>query len=201
MPWPSFTPLTQHRKGSGYLLGAVEGTPLPVLTAAGGKFTNSWDSAWKQLGRTSEDGINITHGQETAQFTSSQELYPFMSNVTSRATNVSFTLYDYNQFNMQVALNGGNWSVTGSGASQIAEYKPANPGQETYTMLAWIGPNDDEVYIFYKTFSSAEVSMDMTRDDPRPLPLNMQCVQPLASIDNKPYKYANAGSSFNNLAL
>ncbi len=198
MAWPTFTPNDDHRTGSGFLLAAVEGTPLPTFTVSGGKFTNSWDAAWKQLGRTSDDGINITHGQETANYTSSQELYPFITKTTSKQTNVSFTLYDYNQFNIQVALNGGNWSVTGSGLNQMAEYKPAEPGDEQYSMLAWIGPDDDEVYIFYKVFSSAEVSMDMTRDDPRPLPLNMQCVQPLSSVDTKPYKFVSAGTKYNN---
>ncbi len=197
MPWPVFTPNDDHKVGSGFLLAAVEGTPLPTFTVANGKFTNSWDSAWKQLGRTTEDGINITFGQENATYTSSQEAYPFLTKVTSRSANVSFTLYDYNQYNMQVALNGGNWSLTGSGLNQFARYTPANPGEEIYTMLAWIGPTDDEVCIFYKTFSSAEVSMDMTRDEPRPLPLNMQAAMPLASVANRPFHWFNAGNTWN----
>lgn len=198
MAWPVFTPNDRHRTGSGFLLAAPEGSTVPDFTAAGGKFTNSWDAAWKQLGRTSEDGISITFGQENASYTSSQEQFPFLTKVTQRSANVSFTLYDYNQFNIQVALNGGNWSVTGSGASEIATYTPANPGEEIYTMLAWIGPNDDEVYVFYKTFSSAEVSMDMTRDDPRPLPLNMQAQQPDASVASRPYLHKVAGGSYAN---
>ena len=196
MAWPIFTPLDRHKVGSGFLLGAVEGTALPVFTAAGGKFTNTWDTAWKQLGRTTEDGINITFGQENASYQSSQEAYPFLTKVTSRSVNVGFTLYEYNKQNMKMALNGGNWSVTGSGATEVATYTPALPGQETYSMLAWIGPNDDEVCLIYKAFSSAEVSMDMTRDDPRPLPLNMQAQQPLAAISNVPYRWYVAGDAY-----
>lgn len=196
MPWPTFTPNDRHRTGSGFLLAAPEGTAIPTFTASGSKFTNSWDAAWKQLGRTSEDGISLTFGQENASYTSSQEAFPFLTKVTQRSANVSFTLYDYNKYNVQVALNGGNWSVTGSGATEIATYTPPNPGEEIYTMLAWLGPQDDEVYIFYKTFSSAEVSMDMTRDEPRPLALNMQAQQPLASVANRPFLHKVAGGTY-----
>lgn len=198
MPWPTFTPNDRHRTGAGFLLAAPEGSTVPTFTAAGGVFTNTWDPAWLQLGRTSEDGINITFGQENATYTSAQESFPFMAKVTSRSANVSFTLYDYNQFNIQTALNGGNWSVTGTGGAEIAEYTPALPGDETYTMLAWIGPNDDEVYIFYKTFSSAEVSMEMTRDDPRPLPLNMQAVMPDVEVSTRLYYHSVSGGSYAN---
>ncbi len=197
MPWPVFTPNDDHRTGSGFLLAAVEGTPVPTFTVSGGKFTNSWDAAWKQLGRTTEDGINITMGQESASYSSSQEIYPFLTKTTSRSANISFTLYDYNQTNIKVALNGGNWSVTGSGLNQFAQYTPANPGEETFTMLAWIGPNDDEVCILYKSFSSAEVSMDMTRDEPRPLPLNMQANLPSPTVANRPFHWFTAGANYN----
>lgn len=196
MAWPVFTPLDRHRTGSGFLLAAVEGTPLPTFTSVNGVFTNSWDSAWKQLGRTTEDGISLTFGQENASYTSSQEAYPFLSKVTSRSVNASFTLYDYNQNNVKVALNGGNWSVTGSGSAQVSKYTPANPGEETYTMLAWIGPEDDEVTLLYKAFSSAEVAMDMTRDEPRPMPLNMQGTMPLASVANRPWNTFVAGQTY-----
>lgn len=196
MPWPIFVPNDQHRQGSGFLLAAPEGSTVPTFTSVGSKFSATWDSAWKQLGRTSEDGISITHGQENASYTSSQEAYPFLSKVTSRSINVSFTLYDYNQFNIQVALNGGNWSATGTGAAAVNKYTPANPGEETFTMLAWIGPNDDEVIIVYKAFSSAEISMDMTRDDPRPLPLNMQGALPDAVVANRPWNEWTAGQGY-----
>ncbi len=196
MVWPVFTPNDDHRIGSGFLLGAVEGTVVPTFTAAGSVFTNSWDTAWKQLGRTSDDGITITHGQENAQFTSSQEAYPFISRVTARAINVSFTLYDYNQYNFKVALNGGNWTASSSGSSQVSTYAPANPGAETYTMLAWIGPNDDEACIIYKAFSSAEIAMDMKRDDPRPMALNMQGLLPATSVATRPYNWFTAGQNY-----
>lgn len=198
MAWPTFTPNDRHRTGAGFLLAAPEGTQLPTFTAAGGVFTNDWDSAWKQLGRTSEDGINITHGQENATYTSAQEAYPFLSKVTSRTANISFTLYDYNQFNVQMALNGGNWSTAGSGAAEIATYAPPNPGEETYSMLAWIGPQDDEVYIFFKTFSSAEVAMEMTRDDPRPMAMNMQAVMPEVEVSTRLFDHKVAGGAYSN---
>ncbi len=95
MAWPKFTPNAQHRdKGSGFLLAAPEGTPIPALGTgiSGGKFTATWDAAWKQLGRTSEDGINITFGQESASYSSSQEAYPFITKTTSRSATASFTL-------------------------------------------------------------------------------------------------------------
>lgn len=197
MAWPVFTPNDQHRdKGSGFLLAAPEGTPIPTFTVTNGVYDNSWDSAWKQLGRTSEDGISIAHGQENVSFSSSQEAYPFISKVTSRAINVSFTLYDYNQFNVQVALNGGNWSTTGSGSAQTAKYTPANPGEEEYTMLAWIGPEDDEVVLVYKCYSSAEVTMEMKRSDPRPLALNMLGLLPLVSVADRPWNLFNAGGTY-----
>lgn len=200
IPWPTFTPNDRHRTGAGFLLAAPEGSTVPTLTSVGGKFSATWDAAWVQLGRTSEDGISITHGQENATHTSAQEFYPFLTKVTSRSVNVSFTLFDYNQRNIQVALNGGNWSTAGTGAAEVATYVPALPGQETYTMLAWIGPNDDECTIFYKTFSSAEVTMDMTRDDPRPLPLNLQATMPLASVSTVPFHHRVAGGSYANPA-
>lgn len=202
MAWPQFVPNAQHRdKGSGFLLAAPEGTPVPDLGVgvAGGKFTATWDAAWKQLGRTSEDGINITFGQESASYSSSQEAYPFITKTTSRSATAAFTLYDYNQFNIQVALNGGNWAVSGSGASQFAKYTPANPGEDTYTMLAWIGPTDDEVCIFYKASSTAEVSMDMSRDDPRPLALTMTAILPEVAVADRPLHWFTAGVGYNNL--
>lgn len=198
MPWPVFTPNDRHRTGAGFLLAAPEGTTVPTITAASGKFSATWDAAWKQLGRTSEDGISITHGQENASHTSAQEFYPFLTKVTSRSVNISFTLFDYNQFNIQTALNGGNWSTAGTGTSEVATYVPALPGAEIYTMLAWLGPKDDELMIFYKSFSSAEVTMDMTRDDPRPLPLNMQAVMPATSVSTVPFRHLVAGGSYAN---
>lgn len=199
MPWPTFSPtpgnVVEHT-GSGFLLAAPLGTPFPSFTAAGGKFTNSWDAAWVNLGRTTEDGITWSFGQDNASYTSSQEFYPFLSKVTGKTVNCSFTLYEYNKYNMQVALNGGNWGVTGSGLTEIATYTPALPGAEIYTQLAWIGTGDQEVILMYKCFSSAEVSMEMKRDDPRPLAMNMQAVQPDAAISALPFRIYGAGGVY-----
>lgn len=200
MAWPTFTPLDKVRKGSGFLLAAPEGTAVPTITAVDGELSATFDPAWKQVGRTTEDGITINHGQETTEHSSSQEAYPYLSFVSSKSASVAFTLVEHDKKNLKLALNGGNWSTTSSGATQVDQFTPANPGDEEYAMLAWIGPDNDELYIFYKTYSSADVEVPNTRDDPRPIPLTMTAVLPDDDVANRPFHMWVAGGNYDDPA-
>lgn len=185
----------QVKTGAGIIIAAPVGTAVPTLTVSNSKFTNSFPG-WHYLGYTNE-GATITIGRETEDIEVAEEFFPIKT-VTTRVTgSLSADLVNLNQFNIKAAFNGGNWSESGTGTSKIATYTPADPGEEVRLMIAHISEDQDEIFIAYKTFQTAEVSISRKKGSEKASlsGVTFSFEKPAVSVNSgKHYSYHFAGT-------
>lgn len=184
----------QVKTGPGILLGAAIGTTVPTLTVAAGKFTNSFPG-WHYLGYTAE-GATITLGRETAPIEVAEEFYE-IKNVTTKVNgSLAVDLVNINRFNLSAVLNGGTWTISSSGDTQIANYVPAGPGEETRIMLAHIGEDSDEITLVYKAFQTAEISISRKKGEEKAsfAGASFAFEKPEVAVAAEPWSYHYAGT-------
>jgi hypothetical protein len=121
----------------GYLFWAPLASTEPTNTVVGSKFTDSWPVAWVSLG-TTEDGTDFEYGQTVEPIEAAEFLDPLVYATTGRSGKVSFSLQDVTLANLRRAMNGGAVTVvSGTGATTLAKYEPADPGAEVRCMIGW----------------------------------------------------------------
>lgn len=89
--------------GGGHVYVADVGATEPTDT------TTAWDADWVELGYTTEDGVTITPGQTITDIPAWQSRYPVRRIVTAENFETSFSLLQWNQDTLSLALRGGTW--------------------------------------------------------------------------------------------
>jgi hypothetical protein len=89
--------------GGGHVYVADVGATEPTDT------TTAWDADWVELGYTTEDGVTITPGQTITDIPAWQSRYPVRRIVTAENFEASFSLLQWNQDTLSLALRGGSW--------------------------------------------------------------------------------------------
>lgn len=151
--------------GTGRVLVAPVGTAFPADEAT------AFSSTWRDLGYTTEDGVQFTDGKTTNTFSPWQSFYAARRWVTSRETNVAFTLAEWSHDSVPLAFGGGEITEPTSGHYL---YTPPDPGETDDRALAVEWTDGDKVYrAFIPKGSVADnVETGFTRTGPSLLPIN-----------------------------
>lgn len=89
--------------GGGHVYVADVGATEPTDT------TTAWDADWTELGYTTDEGVTITPGQTITDVPAWQSRYPVRRIVTAENFEVAFSLLQWNQDTLSLALRGGTW--------------------------------------------------------------------------------------------
>jgi len=90
--------------GSGHVYVADVDTTPPTNT------TSSWGGGWAELGYTTDDGVTITPGKEITDIPAWQSRYPVRRIVTAETFEAAFSLLQWNEDTLGLALQGGSWT-------------------------------------------------------------------------------------------
>lgn len=198
---------TQVKTGPGIILlapevtGAGSGSPLvsEIVLAlrsnvAAGKFTYGFPGFYP-VGYTDE-GLTLTLGAESEDVEVAEEYYPLRKIQTKKTGQIEFAMSGINQFNLQAALNGGVWTVTGSGDTQVSVYSPPKPGEEVRHTLVHIGADGDEVLVAYKVLQTAELSMSRKKGAEKAslAGATFEMEVPAATVTAHVWNYVTAGT-------
>lgn len=188
----------QVKTGPGRLLLAPQGTALPTVASTAGKFSMTFDAAWKLAGYTDE-GIEVTFGKDVDPVEVAESYYRIRTVTTAMTATVSVALASINKSNIQFALSGGTWNVTGTAGTTVSKFSPPKPGAEVRHMLAWLGEDDDELYIFYKVFQSGEVTQSRRKGAEKAslAGLTFEAEVPATGVSGDVWNYWAAGEWIN----
>lgn len=89
--------------GGGHVYVADVGATEPTNT------TGAWDADWTELGYTTDAGVTITPSQTITDIPAWQSRYPVRRLVTAENFEVAFSLLQWNQDTLSLALRGGTW--------------------------------------------------------------------------------------------
>jgi len=141
---PAITvPKTPIARDPGFLYFGTLGSSLPANTVAGSVFTDTWPAGWSAWGITragSEFQYNIT----TDTIEAAEYFDPLVIVTTGRAAQVAFEVIILSGTTMKRALNGGNVTVSGSGATTMTTVTPPAAGAEVRSMLGWESQDSTE---------------------------------------------------------
>lgn len=184
----------QVKTGPGRLLMAPVGTALPTVASTAGKFTHSFDAAWKLLGYTDE-GMEVSFGKDVDPVEVAESYYRLRTVTTMMSATVGVSLASINKSNLQFALSGGTWAVSGSAGTTVSKFSPPKPGSEVRHMLAWIGQDDDEMYVFYQVFQAGEVTQARRKgaDKASLAGLSFEAEVPSSTVSTDVWNYWAAG--------
>lgn len=144
--------------GAGALLGAPLGTSFPTNTVAGSVFTDSWPVGWFQWGVTRE-GHEFSYEIQTEDVEAAEYFDRLAVVTTGRSAGMSFEAMQIHLTNLKRVLNGGTLSTSGSGATLLSTYTPAQPGQEVRSMIGWESSDQTERIILPQAFQTGSLTV------------------------------------------
>ena len=150
--------------GTGRVLAAPVGTAFPADVAT------AFGASWKDLGYTTDDGVQFTDGKSTDSFSPWQSFYAVRRWVTSRETNLAFTLAEWSYDSVPLAFGGG--AITEPTAGNYV-YTPPDPGETDDRALAVEWVDDAKIYRVYVPVGnvSDNVESSFTKTGPSLLPI------------------------------
>jgi hypothetical protein len=151
-------PVPQILSDPGYLFSSPLGTALPTFTVAGSKFTDAWPVAWVPCGPT-EEGSTLSYSTSVEPIRVAELFDPVKYATTDRAGSMAFSLASWTLTNWQMAMNGGTLAlVSGTAATQLNKYTPAQPGAEVRRQLGWESLDGTVRIVAYQTINGGEVA-------------------------------------------
>lgn len=128
--------------GPGILYWAPLGTADPDSTVAAGKLpTAAWAAAWVALGST-DNGHQFSDPVTTEDITVAESMHPVKVVTTGRQATWTVGLAEVNLANLQVAMNGGTPTETGTGDTSLAILSPPDIGDEVRARIGWQSEDD-----------------------------------------------------------
>ena len=186
------TPAPLLATDPGFLFWAPLGTAEPTHAVTGSVFSDAWPVAWIRLGAT-EEGHNFNWQTTTEQITVAELLDPIKYVSTGRTGSLAFALADFTMSNVKRALNGGNITTTGTGATTMSTYVPPATGQEVRSMIGWESQDATERLIAYQCFNTGQVSIARRKGAAKAtLPVEFSLEVPTSG---NPFKYLAAGTA------
>lgn len=151
----------------------------PVGTAAPAAFgtgAGTWAN-WVDLGRTDENGAQLTDSKTIADISVWQSLYPARKVITARSFEVVFTLRDWTRASVGLAFGGGTWSETPTG-SGVFVYSPPDPGTVDTRTLAvdWQDNGHNYRFVVGEGLVSGNVQTKLVRNAAADLPITFDAI-------------------------
>jgi hypothetical protein len=89
---------------------------------------------------------------------------PVKYSTTDRAGSMAFSLASWTLANWKLAMNGGTLAlVSGTGATQLNKYTPAQPGSEVRMQLGWESLDGTVRIVAYQVINGGEVASAFRR--------------------------------------
>jgi len=150
---------------NGTLSVAPEGTTLPD------DIDEALDSAFIDLGYTSEDGATLTDAKTVESIPVWQLFYPARRIVTERDFTIGFVLRQWFRDSFALAFGGGTFSSTANG------FKFAPPDPEDLdvraVVLAWADGDNNYRVTCAKMFVTDNVETNLVRSGAADLPISL----------------------------
>lgn len=127
-------------------------------TVVGGRFTDSWPTAWLPIGVTKE-GHEWSYSVDSEGVEVAEYLLPVMQAPTGAEGTVSFELVEYTGANVAWALNGGSLTtISGSGATLLTKLSPPGIENQVRTQIGWESDDGTERGIFRQLLQSGDLT-------------------------------------------
>jgi hypothetical protein len=146
--------------GPGYLYYSPVGTALPANTVAGSVFTDAWAAAgaWLPWGIT-RDGHEFQYNVATDNIEAAEYYDPLVIVTTGRAAQVAFEVLRIVGSTMKLALNGGNVTTSGAGATLLTTVTPPAIGAEVRAMIGWESNDFTERLVLEQAFQAGTLTI------------------------------------------
>lgn len=148
----------------------------PVGTVAPQDFAATpWHAGWVDLGRTDENGAQLTDSKTITDISVWQSLYPARKVVTARSFEVVFTLRDWTRSSVGLAFGGGTWEEVGTG---VHLYHPPAPGTVDTRSLAvdWQDNGHNYRFLVFEGLVSGNVQTKLVRNAAADLPITFDAI-------------------------
>lgn len=182
-----------HSIGAGAILWALIGTTEPSNNVSGGVFNDAWPVGWNPVGAT-VDG-NILKYVTNVEPVDAAEFYePIAYETESRAGSLAFSAINIIASNLALALNGGTFTTTGSGATLKTIVRPPSPGTERRIMLGWEARDSKERYVIRQAFQGGEIEIPRNKGAANKARIPMTWNFELPDTGLEPYDHILAGT-------
>lgn len=149
----------------------------PVGTTAPTDFAASFPTGWVDLGRTDENGAQLTDSKTITDISVWQSLYPARKVITARSFEVVFTLRDWTRQSVGLAFGGGSWTET-TPTSNVWRYSPPDPGTVDTRTLAvdWQDNGHHYRFLVFEGLVSGNVQTKLVRNAAADLPITFDAI-------------------------
>lgn len=159
---------------SGSINVAPVGTTLPTTPTA------SLNSAFVELGFTTEDGVTFTDTPTIEEIRAWQSADPVRRLVTQRVLTVAFSLEQVNQENFLVAFGGGTWTQPSAGIYKFTPPAPSDPLAELAMVIRAQDGDENDQYTVYRGNITEAIESQLTRSAAQLLPITFSALTPVA---------------------
>jgi len=169
MPWKASDEIVIAKAGEVYF--APVGTALPT------KPTGALNAAFVGAGYTTEDGVSVTITPDILEITSWQSAQPTRRDLTKQDIQATFTLQQFNEETLPLALGGGEIS----GSEGEYRYDFLSEGDSLDERALVIDAIDGEThfrYVFERRNITEAVEIQYTRSGEAKLPITYKVLAP-----------------------
>lgn len=154
--------------GTGRVLTAPTGTAFPADVAT------AFSATWRDLGGTTEDGVQLTKSKTTEGFRPWQSFRQTRRWITELTERVSFTLSEWSNVTVEMAFEGaiteptaGNYVFTPASEEEVLEYAIA---------VEWV--DDTKIYRLYvpRMMTAEDMETTFSRQGPSLLPITLEAL-------------------------
>ncbi len=167
----------------------------PQLAATGSKVTYDWvANGWAEVGAT-DGGLTFSESVDTEAIRVAESQYDVRTVETGRSGTVAFAMSHISDINWKLANNGGNITVTGTGATKLSAYLPPLVGASVRVALGFHSLEEEELIIWPQVFNTG--GFETARAgfaDKALLPVSFAVELPDPAVLAAPYRRWTAGS-------
>lgn len=153
--------------------------------------TTAWatvDSGWLAPGYT-EEGHEVTYSPSFEGIEVAEEKLPVDYEQASAELTIAFSLAEVTAENMSLAWNGGDITVSGTGADRIKTFEPLDIDDDPIEIkIGWESFRGNERYVFRRCLQVGDVAIARRKAPNKALiPMSFRAMKPLAG--GKPFKH------------
>lgn len=135
----------------------------PIGTAEPADLTAAWNAAWIYAGYT-DAGHTFTYTPSYENIEVAETLLPIAKVATAQEYTLEFAFAEITARAVQIALNGGTITASGTGATAIDKFEPLAFGTtETRVMIGWQSDPGDERWVWRRCLQTGTVAIARQR--------------------------------------
>jgi hypothetical protein len=144
----------------------------PVGTAAPVDVATAWSATWIDMGYATEDGVAISKSRDIQTIMGWQSFFPLRRIVTGEDFTVAFSLMQWNESTVKLALGGGVVTTT-AGPPIHYLYTPPDPGAVDDRAVGIEWQDGTKIYrlILARAMVTEGVETNLTRNNAAELPI------------------------------